>query len=108
MGAGRRVTDAVNAVLDLAPRKGEVTLTALVEAVGRDRDRSIEIISADLPPGCAVNGASTRTKTSSSFSAAYPPGIAHLPTNSATWCCATKVSRWSKWQGMKRNSPVMT
>ncbi|NMK86710.1 DUF955 domain-containing protein, partial [Staphylococcus capitis] len=51
MGAGRRVTDAVNAVLDLAPRKGEVTLTALVEAVGRDRDRSIEIISADLPPG---------------------------------------------------------
>ncbi|MBA0047425.1 DUF955 domain-containing protein [Mycobacterium sp. NPDC050853] len=51
MGASRRVTDAVNTVLDLAPRKGEVTLTALVEAVGRDRDRSIEIISADLPPG---------------------------------------------------------
>lgn len=32
MGASRRVTDAVAFVLDLAPRKGEVTLTGLVDS----------------------------------------------------------------------------
>ncbi|WP_299556484.1 DUF955 domain-containing protein [uncultured Mycolicibacterium sp.] len=51
MPASRRVTRAVNEVLDLAPRHGEVTLTRLVEAVSADRGRPIEIKLADLPPG---------------------------------------------------------
>jgi hypothetical protein len=51
MPASRRVTSAVNAVLDLAPRRGEVSLPRLVEAVGADRGRPIELTLADLPPG---------------------------------------------------------
>ena len=39
MPAARRVTDAVNEVLDLAPEQGEVSLDRLVAAVGRDRGR---------------------------------------------------------------------
>jgi hypothetical protein len=51
MPASRRVTRAVGAVLDLAPRRGEVSLPRLVDAVSEDRDRPIEIKMADLPPG---------------------------------------------------------
>ncbi len=51
MPASRRVTRAVSAVLDLAPRRGEVTLPRLVEAVSENRGRPIEIDTADLPPG---------------------------------------------------------
>ncbi|MDQ2638598.1 MAG: DUF955 domain-containing protein [Actinomycetota bacterium] len=51
MPASRRVTRAVAAVLDLAPRHGEVSLTRLMEAVSEDRGRPIELKMADLPPG---------------------------------------------------------
>jgi hypothetical protein len=51
MPASRSVTRAVGAVLDLAPRRGEVSLTRLVDAVSKDRGRSIELKTADLPPG---------------------------------------------------------
>jgi len=51
MPASRRVTSAVNAVLDLAPRRGEVTLTRLIAAVGADRGRPIELQMASLPAG---------------------------------------------------------
>lgn len=51
MSASRTVTRAVNAVLDLAPRRGEVTLTRLVEAVSQDRGRPIELTMGELPPG---------------------------------------------------------
>lgn len=51
MAANRRVTKAVGDVLDLAPRRGEVTVAGLVVAVGQDRGRSIGLKMADLPPG---------------------------------------------------------
>ncbi|MEV3905288.1 MULTISPECIES: ImmA/IrrE family metallo-endopeptidase [unclassified Mycobacterium] len=51
MPASRRVTRAVSAVLDLAPRRGEVSLTRLVQAVSEDRGRPIELKTAELPPG---------------------------------------------------------
>ncbi|MGW0162738.1 DUF955 domain-containing protein [Mycobacterium sp. NPDC003323] len=51
MPASRRVTRAVSSVLDLAPRRGEVTLPRLVEAVAEDQGRPIQIKMADLPPG---------------------------------------------------------
>ncbi|MGE2692860.1 ImmA/IrrE family metallo-endopeptidase [Mycolicibacterium pulveris] len=51
MAASRRVTRAVGAVLDLAPRHGEVSLTRLVDAVSKDRGRPIELKMAELPPG---------------------------------------------------------
>ncbi len=51
MPASRRVTRAVAEVLDLAPRKGEVTLHRLVDAVSADRGRDIEVKMAELPEG---------------------------------------------------------
>jgi hypothetical protein len=51
MSASRRVTKAVSDVLDMAPRRGEVTLNRLVTAVSDSRGRPIEIRMADLPPG---------------------------------------------------------
>ncbi|MGU3655054.1 DUF955 domain-containing protein [Mycolicibacterium sp. A43C] len=51
MPASRRVTRAVSSVLDLAPRRGEVTLPRLVEAVADDQGRPIQIKMADLPAG---------------------------------------------------------
>ncbi|MCG5433015.1 DUF955 domain-containing protein [Mycobacterium sp. MYCO198283] len=51
MPASRRVTRAVAAVLDLAPRRGEISLTRLVRAVSEDRGRPIDIETADLPAG---------------------------------------------------------
>jgi hypothetical protein len=51
MPADRRVTRAVNAVLDLAPRRGEVSLPRLVAAVSASRGRPIALESAHLPPG---------------------------------------------------------
>lgn len=51
MAASRRVTRAVNDVIDLAPRQGEVTVARLVAAVGEHRDRPISIRMAELPPG---------------------------------------------------------
>jgi hypothetical protein len=51
MSASRRVTRAVNAVLDLAPRSGEVSLARLVHAVSEDRGRPIELEIAELPAG---------------------------------------------------------
>ncbi len=51
MTANRRVTKAVGDVLDLAPRKGEVTVARLVTAIGEHRCRPITVRMADLPPG---------------------------------------------------------
>lgn len=51
MPASRRVTRAVSEVLDLAPRRGEVSVPRLVEAVSAHRDRPIELTAGDLPPG---------------------------------------------------------
>ncbi|BBY26580.1 ImmA/IrrE family metallo-endopeptidase [Mycolicibacterium sediminis] len=51
MPASRRVTRAVNEVLDLAPRRGEVSIARLVDAVAASRGRPIELKMADLPPG---------------------------------------------------------
>ncbi len=51
MSASRSVTRAVNEVLDLAPRRGEITLTCLVDAVAEDRGRPIELSMAELPTG---------------------------------------------------------
>lgn len=51
MPASRNVTKAVSVVLDLAPRRGEVSLSRLVEAVSTDRSRPITIEMADLPYG---------------------------------------------------------
>ncbi|MDF2826551.1 MAG: hypothetical protein K0R68_3959 [Mycobacterium sp.] len=51
MPADRRVTRAVNDVLELAPRRGEVSLARLVTAVSADRGRPIQIEMADLPMG---------------------------------------------------------
>ena len=65
MPASRRVTRAVSEVLDLAPRRGEVSLPRLVDAVGEDRERPIELKMADLPPECAGSGASTPIATCS-------------------------------------------
>ena len=41
----------MSSVLDLAPRRGEVTLPRLVEAVADDQGRPIQIKMADLPAG---------------------------------------------------------
>jgi hypothetical protein len=49
--ADRDVTRAVNDVLDLAPRRGEVSLPRLVAAVGERRQRPIDISTAQLPAG---------------------------------------------------------
>ena len=51
MPASRSVTRAVAAVLDLAPRHGEVSLHRLVDAVSEERARPIDLIMAELPPG---------------------------------------------------------
>jgi hypothetical protein len=51
MPASRTVTNAVNAVLNLAPRRGEITIVRLVRAVSDSRSRPITIEMADLPPG---------------------------------------------------------
>jgi hypothetical protein len=51
MPASRRVTRAVSGVLDLAPRRGEVSLPRLVDAVSEHRNRPIELKMSDLPPG---------------------------------------------------------
>ncbi|MCW1957883.1 MAG: DUF955 domain-containing protein [Mycobacterium sp.] len=51
MSADRRVTRAVNDVLALAPRRGEVSLAALVMAVGGHPGRPIQVTTAELPPG---------------------------------------------------------
>jgi hypothetical protein len=51
MSADRQVTQAVNEVLALAPRRGEVSLARLVAAVGAHRSRPIEVIAAELPAG---------------------------------------------------------
>jgi hypothetical protein len=51
MPASRRVTRAVNEVLDLAPRRGEVSLTRLVQSVAESRGRPIELKMAELPSG---------------------------------------------------------
>jgi hypothetical protein len=51
MSASRRVTRAVSAVLDLAPRRGEVSLPRLIQAVSEGRGRQIQLKVADLPAG---------------------------------------------------------
>lgn len=51
MSADREVTKAVNDVLALAPRRGEVSLSRLVAAVGEFRRRPIEVTAAELPHG---------------------------------------------------------
>src|SRR3954466_9802048 len=51
MPASRRVTRAVSDVLDLAPRRGEISLPRLVDAVSGHRQRAIELKMSDLPPG---------------------------------------------------------
>ena len=51
MSASRRVAHAVSAVLNTAPRHGEVSMVRLVQAVAESRDRPIEIQMEELPPG---------------------------------------------------------
>jgi hypothetical protein len=51
MPASRRVAGAVSAVLNMAPRRGEVSIVRLVQAVADSRDRPIEIQMEELPPG---------------------------------------------------------
>src|ERR1700709_2521176 len=51
MPASRRVAGAVSSVLHLAPRRGEVSIARLVHAVGENRNRPIEILMEELPPG---------------------------------------------------------
>ena len=51
MAASRRVARAVSAVLNTAPRRGEVSMVRLVQAVAESRDRPIEIQMEELPPG---------------------------------------------------------
>jgi hypothetical protein len=51
MPASRRVAGAVSAVLNLAPRRGEVSIMRLVQAVADNRDRPIDIQMEELPPG---------------------------------------------------------
>ncbi len=51
MTVDRVVSRAVNEVLALAPRHGEVSLARLVAAVGAHRGRPIEVTTAELPPG---------------------------------------------------------
>lgn len=51
MPASRAVANAVAAVLDLAPRRGEVSLLRLVDAVSASRGRPIDIEMTELPPG---------------------------------------------------------
>ena len=51
MPASRSVTRAVSDVLEMAPRRGEVTLQRLLAAVSQSRGRPIELSTADLPPG---------------------------------------------------------
>jgi hypothetical protein len=51
MPASRKVTSAVSDVLNLAPRRGEVSILRLVQAVSDHRARPIRIEMADLPPG---------------------------------------------------------
>jgi hypothetical protein len=51
MSASRRVTKAVADVLDLAPRKGEISVARLVKAVGEHRSRPITIRMSELPSG---------------------------------------------------------
>jgi hypothetical protein len=51
MPASRRVAGAVSAVLNMAPRRGEVSMIRLVEAVAEHRGRPIDIQMEELPPG---------------------------------------------------------
>jgi hypothetical protein len=51
MPASRRVAGAVSSVLNLAPRRGEVSIIRLVQAVAENRDRPIQIEMDELPPG---------------------------------------------------------
>lgn len=51
MAVNRSVTRAVNAVLDLAPPRGEVSLPRLVAAVSASRKRPIAVATARLPRG---------------------------------------------------------
>ena len=51
MPASRRVARAVSAVLDAAPRHGEVSMIRLVRAVAESRGRRIDIQTEELPPG---------------------------------------------------------
>jgi hypothetical protein len=51
MPASRRVAGAVSSVLHLAPRRGEVSIVRLVQAVADNRERPIEIQMEELPPG---------------------------------------------------------
>jgi hypothetical protein len=51
MAANRRVARAVSAVLNAAPRHGEVSMVRLVRAVADSRERPIEIEMSELPPG---------------------------------------------------------
>jgi hypothetical protein len=51
MPASRRITNAVAAVLELAPRRGELSILRLVKAVSDSRSRPISVEVAELPYG---------------------------------------------------------
>jgi hypothetical protein len=51
MTASRQVARAVSAVLNAAPRHGEVSMVRLVQAVADSHGRPIEIQMEELPPG---------------------------------------------------------
>ena len=89
MPAARRVTKAVNEVLDLAPEQGVVSLDRLVTAVGTHRGRPIDVSSAELPPGVSGQWRQYADRDGSSSSGDCPPRSAPWRTNWATWCSAT-------------------
>ncbi len=108
MAASRRVTRAVGDVLDLAPRRGEVSLHRLVEAVSTDRGRPIEIKMADLPEGVCGQWRQYTDRDEFLIQQGLPTWNAPWPTNSGTWCSAMRASRWPTWPGCPPRSPATT
>lgn len=96
MSASKSVTRAVSAVLDLAPRRGEVTLIRLVEAVSEDRGRPIEVDMAELPPGVCGQWRQYADRDVFLIQQGLPAWTAPWPTNLAIWCSGMTASRSSK------------
>lgn len=96
MPASRRVTRAVSAVLDLAPRRGEVSLPRLVEAVADDQGRPIQIKMADLPSGVCGQWRQYTDYDVFLIQKGLPAWTGPWHTSSVTWCSATTGPQWSR------------
>jgi hypothetical protein len=108
MPASRRVTRAVSAVLDLAPRRGEISLPRLVDAVSADRKPPIELKMSDLPPGVCGQWRQYADRDVFLIQKGCLHGTARWPMNSAISSSATKASPSSKPPARRRSSPVPT